>query len=256
MAAVNTRVEVRATVGAGVQAPDLLTPQQPHRMSAPKAREPEVRHNGCLDKRSMHWEPLQRLNVAVAAVVLVAGLACGGNVPPTNYYVLNLSAPVPAANALRHTAVLMPIRAGRIIRQGRIVYRESPQQVGYYEYHRWAEDPHETVRRSLVRHLRGRGTFSAAVPFDGRTKSDFILRGELTRLEEVDYGGSVRAEVELFLELVDALTASVVWSASASESETVPASEVRSVVERMSVATDRAISDLAGQLDAYLRTLE
>lgn len=180
-------------------------------------------------------------------------LACGGPVPPTNYYVLNLPSPVPAVASLEHTTVVMPIRAGRIIRQGRIVYRESPEQVGYYEYHRWAEDPQASVARSLQRHVVARGTFASAAPFDGKTRADFILRGELERLEEVDHGGAVRAEVELSLELVDSDTARVVWSGAASESEAVPASEVRAVVECMSAAVERAIQRLAGELDDHFR---
>ncbi len=202
----------------------------------------------------MHPEPHIRRHAALLVAAFAAWAGCGGKVPPTSYYVLNLAAPAPARATLDHTAILMPIRAGQVIRQGRIVYRESPEQVGYYEYHRWAEDPPESVARSLLRHVRARGTFASAARFDGRTRADFILRGELSRLEEVDHTGSVTAEVELSLELVEASTARVVWSGSASESEAVPASEVRSVVERLSVAADRAIDRLAGQLDGHLRT--
>ena len=193
------------------------------------------------------------MGVALSVLALAVGLACGGKVPPTFYYVLNLPSPTTAAEVLDHTAVLMPIRAGRVVSQGRIVYRESPEQVGFYEYHRWAEDPPQSVGRSLLRHVRARGTFASVVPFDGRTRADFILRGELSRLEEVDHGGSVRAEVELYLELVDSDTARVVWSSSATERGAVTESAVRSVVAGMSAAANKAISRLAGQLDNHLR---
>ena len=103
----------------------------------------------------------------LAGTAIVACMACGGKVPPTNYYALNLSAPAPAAAALEHTAVLMPMRAGRVIRQGRIVYRESPEQVGFYEYHRWAEDPADSVGQSLLRQIMALGTFASIAPFDG-----------------------------------------------------------------------------------------
>ncbi len=189
----------------------------------------------------------------VLACITVACLACGGAVPPTNYYVLDLPAPAPAAARLEHTAVLMPIRAGRVIRQGRIVYRESPEEVGYYEYHRWAEDPEDSVARSLRQQVLALGTFARVAEFDGRTTADYVLRGELLRLEEVDHGGGVRAAVEISLELVEAATARVVWAGTAETTEMVPASEMRSVVSRLSAAADQAIRQLSGELDRHLR---
>ena len=127
-----------------------------------------------------------------AALAIVACLACGGKVPPTLYYVLDLPAPALAEERLGRTAVLMPIRTSKLVGQGRLVYRESREQVGYYEYHRWAEDPEDSIADSLLRALMARGTFASVAPFDGRTRSDFLVRGELRRLEEIDYDGPVR----------------------------------------------------------------
>lgn len=200
----------------------------------------------------MHFR--HRSQAAAAVAVLGVCLSCGGKAPQTSYYVLDLPSPAPAPDRLDHTAVLMPMRVARIVGQGRIVYRESPEQVGFYEYHRWAEDPGEGVARLLLREVMARGTFSSVVPFDGRTRSDFILRGELRRLEEVDFDGPVRAAVEFALELVDAGTGRVTWSGASTVTEEVPASEVRSVVSRMSAAAGKSVKELAGELDTYIRS--
>lgn len=188
----------------------------------------------------------------IAALAALAG--CGGKVPPTLYYVLNLPAPTPAAERLEHTAVMMPFRASRVIGQDRIVYRESPEQVGFYEYHRWAEDPEDSIGQALAREVLARGTFASVAAFDGRTQADFILRGRLERLEEIDYGGPVRAIVEIALDLVDAETAQVIWSGTSANSEEVPQSEVRSVVSNMSAAAERSIRALSVELDRHLRS--
>ena len=134
------------------------------------------------------------------------------------------------------------------------MYRESSRQVGFYEYHRWAEHPEHTVADSIRREAMARGTFASLVPFDGRTKADFVLRAELTSLEEVDYAGPVRAAAEISLELVDASTGQVVWASVSSHSENVGASDVLSVVSGMSTATERCIGQLADQLDGHLRS--
>lgn len=197
---------------------------------------------------------LQRRRLGLACLA-VACLACGGVVPPTNYYVLDLPAPspAPAAAPLEHTAILMPIRVGGVIRQGRIIYRESPVEVGYYEYHRWAEDPQESVSRALREQILALGTFARLDHFDGRTAADYVLRGELRRLEEVDHGGGVRAAVEISLELVESETARVVWAGTAEKNEQVSASEVRSVVAGLSAAAEQAVRQLSGELDRHLR---
>ena len=197
-----------------------------------------------------------RTSGAAAAALLAVLLACGAKVPPTLFYVLDLSAPAPAADPLDSTAMLMPVRTGRVVGQGRIVYRESREQVGFYEYHRWAEDPEETVARALRSELLASGTFASVVPFDGRTKADFLLRGELLRLEEIDYGGPVRAEAEISLELVDAATGRVVWSRSVARDGPVAASAVPAVVSGMSLAAAQAIRQLAKELDDRVRSLQ
>lgn len=191
---------------------------------------------------------------ALGVAAVASCLACGASGPPTRYYALDLPRSPPAAERLAHTAVLMPIRAGEIAGQGRIVYRESPHEVGFYEYHRWAEDPEDSVADALASELLARGTFASVTPFDGRTQADFILRGELRRIEEIDYEGPVKASVEISLELVDADTSRVVWSGNAAAAEDVATAEVRSVVERLSASADQAIKRLAGQLDSHLRS--
>ena len=191
---------------------------------------------------------------ALAVAAVVGSLACAASAPPTRYYALDLPRPAPAAERLAHTAVLMPVRAGEIARQGRIVFRESPHEVGFYEYHRWAEDPEDSVAEALASELLARGTFASVTPFDGRTQADFILRGELRSIEEIDYDGPVKASVEIALELVDADTSRVVWSGNAVAVEDVPTAEVRAVVERMSVSADHAIKRLAGRIDSHLRS--
>ena len=196
------------------------------------------------------------LRTCAVLAIAVGCLGCGGKVPPTQFYVLDVAAPSPAADRLGHTAVLMPVRARRVIAQGRVVYRESSEEVGFYEYHRWAEDPEDTVADSFRREAMARGSFQSIVPFDGRTTADFVLRGELLRLEEIDYSGPVRAEAEISLELVDVPTGRVVWASTASNSENVGASDVRSVVSGMSAAARRCIEQLADQLDRHMRTLD
>ena len=211
-----------------------------------------MRHNDELSQTNMRFSRKLR-HIAVSARIGCC-LGCGGKVPLTHYYVLSLPAPQPAVERLDFTAILLPIRESRVISQDRIVYRESPEQVGFYEYHRWAEDPSDSIAGALRRQLLARGTFSSVTLFDGRTTADYLLRGHLQRLEEIDYGTQLTVSVEITLDLVDPQSARVAWSDSTTQTAVVEQSDVRSVVQGMSKAVEQGISELCEKLDNHLRT--
>ena len=191
---------------------------------------------------------------ALAMALLVLCLGCGGKIPPTHYYVLELPpAPNPASEALPGTAVIMPLQASRMLIQDRIVYRPARGEVGFYEYHRWAEDPRDSLTRSLIRHLRSRGAFSSVVPFDGRSKADYIIRGTLERLEEVDSGG-VAVYVKISAQLISAEARETIWQGEGEGRGQVTAGEVRSVVAEMSRASHQAVKGLADQINEFVRS--
>ena len=186
----------------------------------------------------------------IPALVAVLLLGCGGGkIPATRYYALDLpAAPAPVAQPLPHSLVVMPLKASSMLAQDRIVYRPSREEVGYYEYHRWAEDPRESVMDALVQKVRASGAFTSVVPFDGRTRSDYILRARIERLEEVDFEGGVKVYSGVSAELVDAASTRVVWEDSVTSSADVSASNVPEVVRQLSDATSRSLDGLARSL--------
>ena len=198
---------------------------------------------------------VSRLQPLVPLLLLALGTGCGGKIPPTFYYQLHLPEPAqPQAPARPETAVVRQFNASEMLTQDRIVYRPSPEEVGFYEYHRWAEDPRTTVTNSFVSHLRRRGTFSKVVGYDGRTQSDYLVRGRIERLEEVDYGGGVTVHVKLTADLVKLGSREAVWQGTSESSETVSVGEVRNVVSQMSRAVQASIEKLASDLDAFVRS--
>ncbi len=191
---------------------------------------------------------------AAAFIVL---LGCGGGkIPPTHYYALHLPpAPAPAAGSLPYSVVVMPLRANSMLTQDRIVYRPSQEEVGYYEYHRWAEDPRESMMAALVDKLRTSGAFNSVAPFDGRTRSDYILRARIDRLEEVDFEGGVKVYSGVSAELLDASSMRVVWEDAAEADTSVSSSNMQEVVRQLSVAANRSLDQLTNSMAAEVRQL-
>ena len=82
----------------------------------------------------------RNLTMAVIAFSFVAIMAgCAGKMGRTNYYTLNLPAPPdpPAAGSAHTTVSIREFRAPAYLKQGAIVYKPSPEQIGFYAYHRW-----------------------------------------------------------------------------------------------------------------------
>ena len=141
---------------------------------------------------------------------ILAGLSCG--LPRTQYYTMELPhMPQGTGPAINSHLTIPRFRADRILMDDRILYRESPQQVNFYEYHRWASPPVDLVTGYFMHRLKDGGTFARVSAYNEGRDSDFILRGFLHHFEEADQGKEVSALVGLEIELLDSRTRVPVW---------------------------------------------
>src|SRR4030095_2454910 len=79
-------------------------------------------------------------SLAVALIGAIVLAACGSVRYPTTY-VLNFPPPAPQVAHSDGALGLVAVRefqCPEYLCEGRIVYRSSPEEVGFYEYHRWA----------------------------------------------------------------------------------------------------------------------
>jgi ABC-type uncharacterized transport system auxiliary subunit len=182
--------------------------------------------------------------VALSTIVVLAG--CAGKVGRANYYTLNLPAPPdpPAAENAHTTLAIREFTAPAYLRRGAIVYKASPELVGFYAYHRWAVDPCEFVTDSIIDRLGATGTFSRVKHYDGQPDADYVVSGRLEKLEEIDYEGGVKVEVAVSAQMIRLETGTIVWSKAVSEVGVVNQHDVPTVVSEMSHTMERAIEKL------------
>jgi ABC-type uncharacterized transport system auxiliary subunit len=182
--------------------------------------------------------------VAVSTLALLTG--CAGKVGRTNYYTLNLPAPPdpPTAESAHTSVAIREFRAPTYLRQGAIVYKPSPEQIGFYAYHRWAIDPCQFVTDSIIARLGATGTFSRVKHYDGQPDADYLVSGRLEKLEEIDYEGGVKVEVAVSAQMIKLDTGTIVWSKAVSEVGEVKQHDVPTVVSEMSNTMERAIEKL------------
>ena len=194
--------------------------------------------------------------IVLSLVALVILASCGGRVRYPSYYTLNLPVPPdpPASENAHATVAIREFRAPAYLKQGAIVYKPSPEQIGFYTYHRWAINPCEFVTDSVIERLRASGNFARAKPYDGRPGIEYVLSGRLEKLEEVDYEGGIKVEVAISAQMTNLATGATVWTNAVSEVGEVSNRDVPAVVSVMSRTMERAIEKLLSPMPTNLAT--
>lgn len=190
--------------------------------------------------------------VTVGLLLLLS--ACGGKILYPKYYSIDIP-PAPAAVAVHRqfpgTLAVRRFDSAPYLRQKRIVYRPAPEEIGFYEYHHWVDDPAEMVTSAVIDSLRSSGLFRSIVRYDSRSQQDYLMAGRVERLEEIDYGGGVSVTAKLSADIVNLHTGTTEWTDSAAETLKVEESSVNSVVVQMSHAVQTTVDQLVVSLDQH-----
>jgi ABC-type uncharacterized transport system auxiliary subunit len=187
---------------------------------------------------------LMAILFGLASVISLVG--CGGAVKYPNYYTLHVPPPPdpPVQEGVHTSLAIREFRSPNYLRQGAIVYKTSPEQIGFYEYHRWAVDPREFLTNAVKDRLSASGNFTQVKLYDGRSDIDYILSGRLEKLEEIDYEGGVKVEVAISAQMMNLAAGATVWNNAVSEVGTVTHRDVPTVVSEMNRTMERAIEKL------------
>jgi len=184
------------------------------------------------------------LSCVLAAVIALAG--CAGTVKYPNYYSLQVPSPPdpPAQEGVHASLAVREFQSSAYLHQGAVVYKISPEQIGFYNYHRWAADPREVVTNAVIDNLRASGNFTQVKLYDGRSDIDYVLTGRLEKLEEIDYERGVKVEVAISAQMTNLSTGAAVWTNTVDEVETVGQRNVPAVVSEMNRTLELAIEKL------------
>jgi uncharacterized lipoprotein YmbA len=187
---------------------------------------------------------LTAMSFVLIALITLAG--CGGAVKYPKYYALHVPPPPdpPAQEGVRASLAVREFRSPAYLHQGAVVYKTSPEQIDFYNYHRWAVDPREAVTDAVVDRLRASGNFTQVKLYDGRSDVDYVLTGRLEKLEEVDYEGGVRVEVAISAQMTNLASGTAVWTNTVDEVGTVGQHDVPAVISQMNRTMERAIEKL------------
>jgi ABC-type uncharacterized transport system auxiliary subunit len=191
--------------------------------------------------------------VMLAAAVVAALLSGCGAERPSKYYQLTIPGDVSGtqqADPAPVTLLLGQWLTSHVYRDDRIVYSSAGEEMGTYEYQRWAEPPAEMLEEVLLRELRASGRYRAVYTQRSNANGDFLLRGRLYDLKEIS-GGAMQARVTFEVELRDLKTGATVWTRFYTHDEPVSGKDVANVVSALDKNVQRGIKEVVAGLDQY-----
>ena len=169
------------------------------------------------------------------------------------YYFLSAPPVTTPANASPFPVTILVGRlsAPRLLRDDRVIYGMTGVEMGVDEYHRWTEPPTEMIEQLLVENLRRSGQYKSVQRISSTARGDFLLRGRLTALNEMDDPSGIKARFVIQLELFDQKAGSVVWTDGYSHDEPVEKKSVSAVVESLQKNVNTGLAQLTGNLAQY-----
>ena len=192
-----------------------------------------------------------RLTGTIALLsILLSG--CGA-ARPAKYYELTLPADNtadPPSDVYPVTILMGPIMSSHLYREDHIVYGSNGENMGIYEYQRWAEPPTEMIQEILFRALRSSGRYRSVYAQRSSIRGDYLLRGHLYEFKEVT-APALSARFALELELRDTKTGDTIWKHIYNHDEPVSGKSVSAVVADLKRNVQRATNEFLTSLTQY-----
>ena len=191
---------------------------------------------------------------ALFSCALIAVFLGGcGAARPSKYYQLTVPADAPngsATDPVPLTLLVGNLQASHLYREDRIVYSTGGEQMGTYEYQRWAEPPTEMMEEVLLRELRASGRYRAVYAHRSNINGDFLLRGRLYDFKEVA-GNPIVARVIVEFEMRDLKNGTTVWTHYYQRDEPVSGKDVPAVVAALDRNVQQGVKEVLASLDQY-----
>lgn len=194
----------------------------------------------------------QAAHLIPAAAVLAAIAGCGV-ARPVRYYTLERP-PVTeqtASNSYPVSLLVGRLRSTRLLEDDRIVYGMNTVEMGVYNGHRWAEPPAEMIETMLLERLRASGQYKSVQRLAGAARGDYVLRGRLISLKELDLPSGIVGRFAITLDLFQPRTGTIVWTQSYEHDEPVEKKTVNDVVEALQKNVETGLGQLTASLGQY-----
>jgi ABC-type uncharacterized transport system auxiliary subunit len=189
----------------------------------------------------------------VALILVLAWISGGcGAARPVHFYVIDPGpmAANPSTAQIPVTILIARITASHLYREDRLVYGAGDVQFGIHENERWTESPVDMMQDLILTSLRSTGQYAAVARIGSMQRGNYILRGHLNSLYEVDKP-QLLGRFSLELELFDSKAGMTVWTHTYSHDEPVNGKSVPDVIQALDRDVHAGIQELTASLGQY-----
>jgi ABC-type uncharacterized transport system auxiliary subunit len=199
---------------------------------------------------------MRRATLALCLVALAAA-ACGSSkVRSRSYYTLAYAltdeerlAPAPRVPVMLRVKELdVELSYDR----QPIVYRYSPYQLEFYQYHQWIAKPQRMLTELIYKHLKHANVFRQVTTSLKEGLPDYELEGQVRNIEEFDSDTEWSAHLAMTLQVVDTRTRRLVWRHDFDQRRKVFNHDVIYVVRALSQILEEEMGRVAPSLEAAL----
>ncbi|MGH7496558.1 MAG: ABC-type transport auxiliary lipoprotein family protein [bacterium] len=178
--------------------------------------------------------------------------------PETFYYTVSNWNTPPLESENHHTPALDIVlgvekfSAETMYDDDRIIYRDSPFEVKYYHYRRWAAVPRTLVTDEILKQLRASSCCREVVAYPAENQVNYTISGRVLAFEEWDQGEQWFGRVALSIQVYEPVSRRLVWQ-EVLQAETPVAKKIpAAVVEAIAASLQKCVSDLQKALVAGL----
>lgn len=188
----------------------------------------------------------------LGSLVVLTGCA---SVPPTHYYTFQ---PVPVIarepSSPRYSASIgvEAYEAETPYQQDRIVFRKSPYEVNFYEYHRWLRPPTELVTEQVQKLLRTSELFQQVHEYTYDSTPDYLLRGRILLFDQWYNGKGSSVQIGIHYQFVEVAQERILWSDVIETTATVPTLDIVETVKGFESAVQENISHALASIEKVL----
>ncbi len=177
---------------------------------------------------------------------------CGSNAPEMRFYLIDYPVDMSNQSATPKHDVVIGVNRFKVhplYDETRLVYRDSPYEGKYYNYHSWITPPADMVTDKVVEHLGASGMFKNVIELPKFAAVNYTVNGTILALEEWDEGNQWYARVKIAVDIFDMKNEHIVWQKILERKLLVSPQTPFDVVKGINMGVEQCIDELQQGLD-------
>lgn len=190
--------------------------------------------------------------VSVLSLLWIFGCT---QIPPTNYYTFRPDVEkleITTSVKYPYTLLIETFEADIPYNQDKIVYRLSPYEVNFYEYHKWLRSPEDLITERVVKLLSSTDMFRRVQTQVFDTYPDYALLGRIKMFDQWDEGTTPFVRVQIEYALTVPREERILWMHTVDTIETLSSPAIVETVKGFETALHNNILQLLFEIHGVL----